>query len=167
MYKKLSDNWNNRNFKYLWKAKIPPKIKILLWLIGHNAIASKIICLKEAREVTQSVDSMKRRKILGICFFFALQQSLYGITEYGKCNNRCLNRHDNFTQYFHWVAKYARGLTNIHMVGIAALCWAMWKLRNRACFERKKLIRSPPEIIFYACSFLKYWTCLQKKVIKR
>lgn len=31
----------SRNFKYLWKAKIPPKIKFWLWLILHNSIATK------------------------------------------------------------------------------------------------------------------------------
>jgi hypothetical protein len=41
VFKKLTKNWRNRNFKYLWKEKIPSKIKIWLWLIWHNAIASK------------------------------------------------------------------------------------------------------------------------------
>jgi hypothetical protein len=41
MYKKLTSNWANRSFKQLWKAKIPPKIKIWLWLIWHNFIATK------------------------------------------------------------------------------------------------------------------------------
>ncbi|PNT75212.1 hypothetical protein BRADI_1g28723v3 [Brachypodium distachyon] len=46
------------------------------------------------------------------------------------------------------------------VVGLAAICWAIWKLRNRACFE-KKLIRSPAEIICLACAFMKYWPWLQ------
>jgi hypothetical protein len=29
------------SFKHLWKARVPPKIKIWLWLIWHNAIATK------------------------------------------------------------------------------------------------------------------------------
>jgi hypothetical protein len=37
----------------------------------------------------------------------------------------------------------------------------MWKVRNRACFE-KKLIKSSADIICYACS-LKYWVGLQKE----
>jgi hypothetical protein len=41
MYKKMTENWRNRNFKYLWKAKIPSKIKIWLWVIWNNAIAFK------------------------------------------------------------------------------------------------------------------------------
>jgi hypothetical protein len=41
VYKDLSNYGNDRSFKHLWKAKIPLKIKIWLWLIWHNAIATK------------------------------------------------------------------------------------------------------------------------------
>jgi len=36
----------NRSFKHLCKAKNPPKIKIWLWLIWHNFIATKDNMLK-------------------------------------------------------------------------------------------------------------------------
>ncbi|PNT77403.1 hypothetical protein BRADI_1g62059v3 [Brachypodium distachyon] len=51
------------------------------------------------------------------------------------------------------------GLT-VHEIAERAICWAIWKLRNKACFD-KKLIRSPAEIICYACAFMKYWAGLQ------
>jgi hypothetical protein len=41
MYNHLSSNGADRSFKHLWRAEIPLKIKIWLWLILHNAIASK------------------------------------------------------------------------------------------------------------------------------
>jgi hypothetical protein len=41
----------------------------------------------------------------------------------------------------------------------------MWKLRNRACFE-KTLIRSSTAIIYYVCFFLKYWAGLQNNIDK-
>jgi hypothetical protein len=41
VYKHLCSNGLDRSFKHLWKAKIPLKIKVWLWLIWHNAIASK------------------------------------------------------------------------------------------------------------------------------
>jgi hypothetical protein len=31
----------NINFKQLWKAKAPLKIKVWMWMISHNSIASK------------------------------------------------------------------------------------------------------------------------------
>ena len=48
----------------------------------------------------------------------------------------------------------------MHVVGIADFCWAIWKARNRACFE-KRFISSPVELICYMCAFLRYWAGLQ------
>ncbi|KAF8647539.1 hypothetical protein HU200_065347 [Digitaria exilis] len=42
------------------------------------------------------------------------------------------------------------------MVGLASICWAIWKARNNICFQKKK-IRSPTEIICSITSFLSYW----------
>jgi len=47
------------------------------------------------------------------------------------------------------------------MVGLAAICWSIWRSRNNVCFEKKK-IRSPTEIICLASSFIVFWTELQK-----
>jgi hypothetical protein len=41
VYKHLCSNEIDRSFRHLWKSKIPLKIKIWLWLIWHNAIATK------------------------------------------------------------------------------------------------------------------------------
>jgi hypothetical protein len=39
--KDLSSLGIDRSFKHLWKSKIPLKIKVWIWLIWHNAIATK------------------------------------------------------------------------------------------------------------------------------
>ncbi|RCV45768.1 hypothetical protein SETIT_9G479600v2 [Setaria italica] len=48
----------------------------------------------------------------------------------------------------------------LHMVGLSAVCWALWKSRNSVCLE-EKIIRSPTEIICLGSSFLSYWAGLQ------
>jgi hypothetical protein len=50
LYDKLSSVGVDRSFKQLWKSKTLLKIKIRLWLIWHNAVATK--------------DNMKRKKWL-------------------------------------------------------------------------------------------------------
>jgi hypothetical protein len=70
------------------------------------------------------------------------------------------NRPSWFTQYFWWIAKILPVGFNLHIVGIAALCWPVWKTRNKACFENK-LISSPVSLICYMCAFLCYWAGLQ------
>ena len=52
------------------------------------------------------------------------------------------------------------------MVGLSAVCWALWKSRNSVCFGKKKQIRSPTEVICLASSFATYWAGLQKQGIQ-
>ena len=67
------------------------------------------------------------------------------------CSNSKAKILINNTPYY--VAIVSR---NVQITGVAAICWAIWKLRNRACFEGK-LIKSPIELISYACVFMKHW----------
>jgi hypothetical protein len=52
-----------------------------------------------------------------------------------------------------------------HTFGLAAVCWAIWKARNRACFE-KKYVKHPAEIVIHACALMKHWTSLCKKELQ-
>jgi hypothetical protein len=47
------------------------------------------------------------------------------------------------------------------MVGLSAVCWALWKTRNMVCFEGKR-VRSPTEIICLASSLISSWAGLHK-----
>jgi hypothetical protein len=46
------------------------------------------------------------------------------------------------------------------MLGLALICWAIWKARNKRCFDKKKPIKDPSEIFFSACAFMRYWSGL-------
>ena len=54
----------------------------------------------------------------------------------------------------------------VYVVGLAALCQAIWCTRNVVCFEDKR-IKSPTEIICMMCSFFDYWAGLQKPDMER
>ena len=53
----------------------------------------------------------------------------------------------------------ASGGGAVYTSGCSAVCWAIWKYRNKVCFD-KKIIKSPLEIITLVCSFLTYWAGL-------
>jgi hypothetical protein len=69
------------------------------------------------------------------------------------------NRPGSFTQFFWWFPRLVPPSKNLQIGGLATICWAIWKLRNRACFE-KKLIKSPNELISFTVVFMNYWAGL-------
>jgi hypothetical protein len=69
------------------------------------------------------------------------------------------DRPSSYEQYWMWIKKALPGGEQVFMLGLAAICWAIWKARNKTCFE-KKLIRDPCDIMFSACSFIHYWAGL-------
>jgi hypothetical protein len=69
------------------------------------------------------------------------------------------DRLESFTQLFWWFPRLVPANRNLQIAGLAAICWAIWKLRNRACFE-KQLIKSPNELINFSVVFMNYWAGL-------
>jgi hypothetical protein len=51
------------------------------------------------------------------------------------------------------------------MLGLAVVCWAIWKSRNAVCFE-KKILRNPLKIVCSACAFMRYWASLYPGITK-
>ena len=47
------------------------------------------------------------------------------------------------------------------MVGLAAICWTLWKSRNVVCFEKKR-VNSSTELVCSALAFIFFWAGLQK-----
>lgn len=58
-----------------------------------------------------------------------------------------------------WLDKWFPQGKKLHVWGVAALYWAIWKARNRACFD-KKLIKNPVEVICHAGALMKLWAGL-------
>lgn len=71
-----------------------------------------------------------------------------------------------FTQCVWWMPRQLIVNRIVQIVDLVVICWAIWKMRNKVCFQ-KKSIQSIAEIICYACSFLKYWTGLKSDDDKR
>jgi len=68
----------------------------------------------------------------------------------------------SFEQFWFWVDTFLPNHKHFHLVGLAAICSVIWKIRNFTCFEQKKA-KSPTEIICSTSSFICYWAGLQKQ----
>ncbi|XBH77912.1 hypothetical protein VPH35_104293 [Triticum aestivum] len=68
---------------------------------------------------------------------------------------------NNLCQFYFWCYAFLPQGERHFIVGLAAVCWAIWNRRNQATFEHKKM-SSPFEIVFTTCVHLKYWAGLLK-----
>lgn len=47
-------------------------------------------------------------------------------------------RPNSFAQYWFWIQQYLPGGKKLFMMGLAAICWGLWKARNNIWLEKKK-----------------------------
>jgi hypothetical protein len=66
----------------------------------------------------------------------------------------------NLWQSIVWFYRFLPGGDSFYMIGLAAVCWSIWTVRNKATFENH-VVKSPVEAVFTICSFLLYWAGLQ------
>ena len=128
-----------------------------MWLVENGAILTK--------------DNMIKRNWPGSpsCYFCSADETIehlfltcptakvvWGVI--GTCFG-ATNIPSSLTQYKSWIRRWLPDGNSIHVFGLSAICWAIWKRRNEACFENKAL-KHPTDIIIYACALMSYWAGL-------
>lgn len=159
MYTLLEKDIAGSNYKWIWRSKIPLKIKIFMWQLFQDAVLTR--------------DNMKKRNWGGspLCSFCANDETAKHLFFECSCARyvwgvvgRALgagNIPNSLWQAWAWFHTYWPNRERFFMVCMAAVCWAIWKTRNRVTFDAH-VMRSPNEIVFLAGSFLNYWAGLQK-----
>jgi hypothetical protein len=46
-------------------------------------------------------------------------------------------RPGSFAQFFWWMPQFSQASRNVQIASLTAICWAIWKSRNKTCFEKK------------------------------
>ncbi|CAN6179680.1 unnamed protein product [Urochloa humidicola] len=147
----------------LWKARLPLKIKIFMWLLQSNAILTRDNLIKRNwmgdKRCNFCVADESVQHLFFDCSLARYVWSLVAMTVGADC------RPNSIDQFWIWAHRYLPAYKNIHMTSLSAFCWAIWNYRNRIYFEKKR-VHSPTEVICSASSFLSYWAGLQKPVDK-
>jgi hypothetical protein len=161
IYKKKMEDQVLIPYNFLWKSKLPQKIKIFFWLVVRNKILTK--------------NNMKKRNWNGSleCYFCGVDESIdhlffhCPIAKYMwrviqvALNLRLIpNSISNI--YNNWLCKPKDKTANLVLFGCGALFWAIWRTRNDWCFGNKHLL-DPSNIIFLCCFWLDSWATCQKK----
>jgi hypothetical protein len=159
VYKHLTRNDIGPDYKRVWKAKMPERVKIFMWLMEQNAILTKDNMLRRNWHGDPCCYFCDRPENMDLMFECPIAKVVWGVI--AMCfhqNSRPLS----FTQYWDWIPLALPGGDRVYMVGPAAVCWTIWKGRNKTCFEKKQ-IKNPGEFLFVSCACLRYWAGLQNE----
>lgn len=157
LYNALTVTDSGLYHKKIWKGKIPAKIKIFLWLIWNGAILTKDNMVKRKWQGDPKCYFCQNNESVNhLLFQCSVAKSVWGVIAI------CVGANDvpcNLEQCWNWCDKWLSSGQKFHTLGIAAVCWAIWKTRNKVCFENKSL-HDPISIVCYACALMSYWAGL-------
>jgi hypothetical protein len=116
MYKNLCSNGVDQSFKHLWKAKLPLKIKIWLWLIWHNAIASKDNMSKRGWTRNTKCQFCNEEETILHMFFTCAAANFFwsGVAKSIGAHNRPAS----FSQFFWWFPQFFPASRNVQIAGV-------------------------------------------------
>lgn len=155
IYNNLTSNESGLYHKKIWKGKILAKIKIFLWLILNDSILTKDNMLKRNRHGDPT------------CCFCRTDESALHL----ECNvaktiwvilAKSIGVDDiprSLSHAWSWPEKWLPNGQKFHTLRIAAICWAIWKTRNKAWFEGT-ILHNPVTIVSHTCALIKYWAGL-------
>jgi len=158
-----SSDDNGDSFSRIWKAKLPYKIKIFLWLIEQGAILTKDNTVRRRWPGNPSCCFCDNMESINHLFFTCPTAKV--VWSIVAKSIGAINIPNSVAQFWNWCRNWISTSIQIHAYVLAAICWSTWKARNNACFNNK-LIHHPAEIVFHACTFLTFWASLHKEEVQ-
>lgn len=132
LYSHLCSHEYGLPYNVIWKAKIPLKIKIFMWLVYQGAILTKDNLTKRKWQVGTKCafcnDEETIHHLFSGCTLAKYVWILIGSVIGANC------RPESSDQYFTWIKFYLPDGKTFYMVGLATICCALWKLSYRVCF---------------------------------
>jgi hypothetical protein len=146
--------------KFLWKTKIPMKVRIFLWLMVKCSVLTKDNLMRKGWtgdphchfcNKTESIDHL--------LFSCALAKLVWQVI---LCAFQLVRPPENTADLFgNWIKSFPKDQRHLVMCGASAVCWVLWKTRNDVCFNRA-VVSDPTITIYRLCNFLNNWAILQK-----
>jgi hypothetical protein len=123
-----------------------------MWLVAQDAILTKDNMIRRHWQGGPSCYFCGEPKNRGYLFFTCpVAKVVWGI--FALCFHQN-TRPNSYAQYWAWVSTALSGGQNVYVLGLAAICWAIWKARNNTCFNKK------PIDLLWKCYILLVFSCI-------
>jgi len=152
----IHHNIPNTN-KKLWKLKIPLKIKIFIWYLKQGVILTKDNMARRNWQGSQQCCFCHEDETIQHLFFDCRVTRLLWASVYTAWG---LPKPISVSNMFeNWLNGIPKDYKPLVLIGVAALCWSVWRCRNAVVFDNKK--HSFLQVIFATTHWLRIWAILQ------
>ena len=159
LYSKLVGGTPTNRFSQIWKARIPPKIKIFLWQAFRGRLPS--------------ADQIRKRngpgsQFCALCGDVEDSDHIFFHCHLAKLIWSCVRdwlhvswAPASFAELRSLASNLSGVSRRIFWVGLGALCWSLWTTRNKFTIEHV-FPAKPADCLFKSCAFLQQWKSLTK-----
>ena len=158
MYQKLINQQVPFRHKYIWKLKIPLKIKIFLWYLLKGVLLTKDNLAKKNWDGSHKYYFCNCNETIQHLFFDCHHAKILWrvVAVATGLPPPSSVAHMSST----WLLDIDPTQRKLILVGVAALCWAIWRCRNDICFNNVRYT-SFLRALFRRAYWLRFWALLQ------
>ena len=151
-------------YRKLWSLKLPLRIKVFCWILIKDKILTKENLKKRGWKKVEMCEFCDSHETTEHLFFSCpLAKYIWTIASVALGINQVPKDFPDL--YAKWFSAYDGKDRIAMMLGAVAIFWAVWKTRNRSCFQRIRP-KDPTNVVIYMCNFLHVWANLQKEGLK-
>jgi hypothetical protein len=123
---------------WAWKAKFPLKIKIFMWFLQNGVMLTKDNLVKRRwKGCTKCGFCTQQETIQHLFFDCPMARLVWGCVAVAFGINK-----PNSVQHLFgpWLRSFSKKQRNLVVIGVAALCWAIWISRNDLVFNKSQFV---------------------------
>jgi hypothetical protein len=159
MYQYLINHNTHFSNKFIWKLKIPLKIKIFLWYVQQGVILTKDNLAKRNWTGSQNCCFCDCQETIKHLFFDC--QRAKTIWKIVHIATRLTPPRFTSHMFRRWLTGIVMEECKIIFMGVEALCWAIWCTRNDDLVFEKKKQYTFMQVTCRGIYWLRFWAWLQ------
>jgi hypothetical protein len=157
MYIDYMDDHTKYLHKYLWKIKVPLKIKVFMWFLNKKVLLTKDNLIKRKWQGNEKCCFCDHKETIQHLFIQCpLAKMVWRIIHMTFGISPPKNIKNLFGKWLDGVAKTDKAHIR---VGVCALVWAIWRIRNDYIFNNAKS-SSFMQVIPLATHWIRMWSFL-------
>jgi hypothetical protein len=157
MYLDYMDDHTKYLHKYLWKIRVPLKIKVFMWFLHKKVLLIKDNLIKRKWKGNDKCCFCDQKETVQHLFLQCpLAKMVWRIVHMAFSITPPKNLKKLFGNWLVWVSKIEKAHIR---VGTCALLWAIWRIRNDYIFNNAKTT-SFMQVIPLATHWIRMWSFL-------